>query len=203
MGRCRSPVHPFQPLERPIPSLGCELLTLRRVVLGATELDELLLTRLSQLQAGVFTHGLVQAIASEPLGVHAPAIRVLLWSSVASDPLLQEAVKASAKGFLLRAQPAEELVEAVRRAGAGEMLIPAVRLAAMLANSDRGAQLFDQLTRSPAPHGLRSREQVDRRPDGHRLRNRTEPRSEMCSKLAARSRLEVLAKASELGLIGG
>jgi DNA-binding NarL/FixJ family response regulator len=135
-----------------------------------------------------------------------PATRVLLLSSVASDPLLQEAVKAGAKGFLLRTQPAEELVEAVRRAGAGEMLIPAVRLAAMVADSDRGAQLFDPLTGREREvlrlmaTGLENRSIATRMGIGY-VTVRSHVRN-LCSKLDARSRLEVLAKASELGLIG-
>jgi DNA-binding NarL/FixJ family response regulator len=135
----------------------------------------------------------------------APATRVLLLSSVASDPLLQEAVKAGAKGFLLRTQPAEELVEAVRRAGAGEMLIPAVRLAAMVADSDRGAQLFDPLTGREREvlrlmaTGLENRSIAARMGIGY-VTVRSHVRN-LCSKLDARSRLEVLAKASELGLI--
>jgi DNA-binding NarL/FixJ family response regulator len=134
-----------------------------------------------------------------------PATRVLLLSSVASEPLLKEAVKAGAKGFLLRTQPAEELVEAVRRAGAGEMLIPAVRLAAMLADSDRGAQLFDQLTGREREvlrllaAGLENKAIAARMGIGY-VTVRSHVRN-LCSKLDARSRLEVLAKASELGLI--
>jgi DNA-binding NarL/FixJ family response regulator len=136
----------------------------------------------------------------------APASYVLLLSSVASDPLLQEAVKAGAKGLLLRTQPAEELVEAVRRAGAGEMLIPAVRLAAMVADSDRGAQLLDQLTGRERDvlrllaAGLENKAIAARMGIGY-VTVRSHVRN-LCSKLDARSRLEVLAKASELGLIG-
>jgi DNA-binding NarL/FixJ family response regulator len=134
-----------------------------------------------------------------------PAIRVLLLSSIASDPLLHEAVKAGAKGFLLRTQPAAELVEAVCRAGAGEMLIPAVRLAAMVADSDRGAQLFDPLTGREREvlrlmaTGLQNRSIAARMGIGY-VTVRSHVRN-LCSKLDARSRLEVLAKASELGLI--
>jgi DNA-binding NarL/FixJ family response regulator len=135
-----------------------------------------------------------------------PATHVLMLSSVASDPLLQESVKAGAKGFLLRTQPAEDLVEAVRRAGAGEMLIPAVRLAAMVVDHDRGAQLFDQLTGREREvlrllaAGLDNKAIAARMGIGY-VTVRSHVRN-LCSKLDARSRLEVLAKASELGLIG-
>jgi DNA-binding NarL/FixJ family response regulator len=134
-----------------------------------------------------------------------PAARVLLLSSVVSNPLLREAVKAGARGFLLRTQPSEELVEAVQRAGAGEMLIPAVRLAAMVADSDRGPQLFDPLTEREREvlrlmaSGLQNRSIATRMGIGY-VTVRSHVRN-LCSKLHARSRLEVLARASELGLI--
>jgi DNA-binding NarL/FixJ family response regulator len=135
-----------------------------------------------------------------------PASRVLLLSSVASDPLLQEAVKAGARGFLLKTQPAEELVEAVRRAGAGEMLIPGVRLAALLADSDTDARLFDPLTGREhevlrlLAAGLENKVIAARMGIGY-VTVRSHVRN-LSSKLDARSRLEVLAKALELGLIG-
>ena len=97
-------------------------------------------------------------------------------------------------------------VEAVRRAGAGEMLIPAVRLAAMLADSDRGAQLFDQLTGREREvlrllaAGLENKAIAARMGIGY-VTVRSHVRN-LSSKLDARSRLEVVAKASELGLIG-
>src|SRR3989440_13048174 len=135
-----------------------------------------------------------------------PASRVLLLSSVASDPLLQEAVKAGARGFLLKTQPAEELVDAVRRAGAGEMLIPGVRLAALLADSDTDARLFDPLTGREhevlrlLAAGVENKVIAARMGIGY-VTVRGHVRN-LSSKLYARSRLEVVAKASEPGLIG-
>jgi DNA-binding NarL/FixJ family response regulator len=134
-----------------------------------------------------------------------PATRVLLLSSVASEPLLQEAVKAGARGFLLRTQPAEEVVDAVRRAGAGEMLVSAARLAAMVADTGHGAHLFDPLTGREREvlrlmaAGLENRPIAARMGIGY-VTVRSHVRN-LCSKLDARSRLEVLAKAWELGLI--
>jgi predicted ATPase/DNA-binding NarL/FixJ family response regulator len=134
-----------------------------------------------------------------------PAARVLLLSSVVSNALLQEAVKAGARGFLLKTQPAEELVNAVRRAAAGEMLIPAGRLAALLTGSETGAPLFDPLTGREREvlrllaAGLDNRHIAARMGIGYvtvrsHLRN-------LSSKLDAHSRLEILARAAELGLI--
>jgi DNA-binding NarL/FixJ family response regulator len=134
-----------------------------------------------------------------------PSAHVLLLSSVVSGPLLQEAVKAGARGFLLKTQPAAELADAVRRTAAGEMLIPAGRLAALITGSEKGAQLFDLLTGREREvlkllaAGLDNRQIASRMGIGYvtvrsHLRN-------LSSKFDARSRLEVLAKASELGLI--
>ena len=134
-----------------------------------------------------------------------PASQVLLLSSVVSNPLLQEAVKAGARGFLLKTQPADQLVDAVRRAAAGEMLIPAARLAAFLVGSDKGARLFDQLTgrerdvlRQLAA-GLDNKQIAAQMGIGYvtvrsHLRN-------LSSKLDAHSKVEILARAAELGLI--
>ena len=130
---------------------------------------------------------------------------VLLLSSVVSNALLREAVKAGARGFLLKTQPAEQLVDAVRRAGAGEMLIPATRLADFITGSDKDAQLFDLLTgrerevlRQLAA-GLDNRHIAARMGIGYvtvrsHLRN-------LSSKLDAHSKVEILARAAELGLI--
>lgn len=122
-----------------------------------------------------------------------------------SSVLLQEAARAGARGFLLKTQPSEQLVDAVRRAAAGEMLIPAGRLADFLAGSDKDAQLFDLLTgrerevlRQLAA-GLDNRQIAKRMEIGYvtvrsHLRN-------LSSKLDAHSKVEILARAAELGLI--
>jgi DNA-binding NarL/FixJ family response regulator len=134
-----------------------------------------------------------------------PLAQVLLLSSVVNSPLLQEAVKAGARGFLLKTQPAAELADAVRRVAAGEMLIPASRLAVLITGSEKEAQLLDLLTRREREvlqllaAGLDNRRIASRLGIGYvtvrsHLRN-------LLSKFDARSRLEVLAKASELGLI--
>jgi predicted ATPase/DNA-binding NarL/FixJ family response regulator len=134
-----------------------------------------------------------------------PALPVLLLSAVVSSALLQEAVKAGARGFLLKSQPAEELADAVRRAAAGEMLISAARLAALIAGSDKSAQLFDLLTGREREvlrllaAGLDNRHIAARMGIGYvtvrsHLRN-------LSSKLDAHSKVEILARSAELGLI--
>lgn len=135
-----------------------------------------------------------------------PEVGVLFLSMAVSHPLLQEAVRAGARGYLLKSQPAEELVDAVRRIAAGEMLIPAAALAELMVGSDAGPHLLDRLTSREheilrlLAVGLDNRGIAARLGIGYvtvrsHLRN-------LSSKLDAHSKLEVLARAAELGLIG-
>jgi DNA-binding NarL/FixJ family response regulator len=134
-----------------------------------------------------------------------PGARVLLLSDLLSKPLLEEAVNAGARGYLLKTQPAEELVDAVRRAAAGEMLIPAARLAELMAGTGRRAQLLDRLTPRERDvlrllaAGLDNRRIAARMAIGY-VTVRSHLRS-LSSKLDAHSKVEILARAAELGLI--
>jgi DNA-binding NarL/FixJ family response regulator len=139
------------------------------------------------------------------LRVRQPEVRVLLLSDMLSNPLLEEAVRAGARGYLLMTQPAEELVDAVRRAAADEMLIPAARLAELMVGAGQGAQLLDRLTPREQDvlrllaAGLDNRRIAARLGIGY-VTVRSHLRS-LSSKLDAHSKLEVLARAAELGLI--
>jgi DNA-binding NarL/FixJ family response regulator len=130
--------------------------------------------------------------------------RVLLLGTMVSAPLLQEAVKAGARGYLLITQAAEELVDAVRRATAGEMLIPATALAELVTGGD-GPLPLDPLTAREQQilrllaEGLDNRGIAGRLGIGYvtvrsHLRN-------LSSKLDAHSKLEIVARARDLGLI--
>jgi DNA-binding NarL/FixJ family response regulator len=134
-----------------------------------------------------------------------PGLRVLFLSMVMNDALLREAVKAGARGYLLKTQPAAELVDAVRRTAAGELLIPAATLAGLIAGSEDDTQLLDRLT--PREHEILRllAEGLDNRGIAVRLgigyvTVRSHLRS-LSSKLNAHSKLEVLARAAELRLI--
>jgi DNA-binding NarL/FixJ family response regulator len=134
-----------------------------------------------------------------------PGTAVLLLGRVISRPLLGEAVRAGARGYLLKTQPAEELVDAVRRIAAGEMLMPAARLAELVVGSDQEAQLLDELTPRERDvlrllaAGLDNRDIADRLGIGY-VTVRSHIRN-LSSKMNAHSRLEVVARAGELGLI--
>jgi DNA-binding NarL/FixJ family response regulator len=134
-----------------------------------------------------------------------PGIRVLFLSMVVSAPLIREAVKAGARGYLVKTQPAEELVDAVRRAARGEMLVPASTLAELVVGADEGAQLLDRLTPRESDvlrllaAGLDNRAIAARLGIGY-VTARSHLRN-LSSKLGAHSKLEILARAVELGLI--
>jgi DNA-binding NarL/FixJ family response regulator len=134
-----------------------------------------------------------------------PGIRVLFLSMVVSAPLIREAVKAGARGYLVKTQPAEELVDAVRRAARGEMLVPAATLAQLVVGDDEGAQLLDRLTPRETDvlrllaAGLDNRAIAARLGIGY-VTARSHLRN-LSSKLGAHSKLEILARAVELGLI--
>jgi DNA-binding NarL/FixJ family response regulator len=134
-----------------------------------------------------------------------PELRVLFLSMVLNDALLREAVKAGARGYLLKTQPAAELVDAVRRTAAGELLIPAATLAGLIAGSEDDSQLLDRLT--PREHEILRllAEGLDNRGIAARLgigyvTVRSHLRS-LSSKLNAHSKLEALARAAALHLL--
>ena len=58
-------VHPFEPVRKPITSLGEGLLASRPVIVRASLANDDLLNRLAELERGVFPHRLVQAIAGD------------------------------------------------------------------------------------------------------------------------------------------
>jgi DNA-binding NarL/FixJ family response regulator len=134
-----------------------------------------------------------------------PGVRVLFLSMVVSAPLIREAVKAGARGYLVKTQPAEELVDAVRRAATGEMLVSAATLADLVVGDDEGAQLLDRLTPRETDvlrllaAGLDNRAIAARLGIGY-VTARSHLRN-LSSKLGAHSKLEILARAVELGLI--
>jgi DNA-binding NarL/FixJ family response regulator len=134
-----------------------------------------------------------------------PGVRVVLLSEMISQPLLEEAVRAGARGYLLKTQPTLELVDAVRRAAAGEFLISAARLAELMVGTGQHGQLLDPLTPREMDVLRLMAEGLDNRRIAARLviayvTVRSHVRS-LNSKLDAHSKVEVLARAAQLGLI--
>jgi two-component system, NarL family, nitrate/nitrite response regulator NarL len=134
-----------------------------------------------------------------------PRVVTIFLSMVINPVLLLDAVRAGARAYLLKSQAGSELVNTVRRALAGEMLIPASVLAELVANQGERAQLVEKLTPREkellalVAEGLDNWTIADRlgityaTVRGH-LRN-------LLGKLDAHSKLEAVVRASELGLI--
>ena len=146
------------------------------------------------------------AVLASRLRDRHPGARVLFLSAAISAPLIDEAVRAGARGYVLKTQPAAELVQAVRRAARGEMLIPAATLAEMIAGTNQEAHLLDRLTARERDilnllaAGLDNRAIAARLQIGY-VTVRSHIRN-LSSKLDAHSKLEVVARAGDLGLIG-
>lgn len=135
-----------------------------------------------------------------------PEVAVVFLSADDSEPAMIAAVEAGAAGYLVKTAAGPEIVDAVRRAAEGEMLIPAPRLAALLARRRELAQAEDERTRqlsrlTPREHEILTlmTEGLDNREIAARLHVayptvRSHVRS-ILHKLGARSRLEAVVKA--------
>ncbi len=133
----------------------------------------------------------------------APYVRTLILSMSIGRVQLLEAVRAGARGYLLKSQAAGELLEAVRRVAAGEMLIPASQLAELL-QEDAEGPLEDLTPRERELLGL-LREGLDNRAIADRLGIRYVTvrghLRNLLQKLHVHSRLEAVARAAELGIL--
>jgi len=116
-----------------------------------------------------------------------------------------QALEAGASGYLLKSQAATEVVNAVRRASRGEMLISGSAIADLLARRRQVAQLLQQLTRRELEvlclvaqgvdnHGIASRLGIRYGTVRSHVRN-------LIAKLGAHSKMEAVVRGRELGLI--
>ncbi|HLV57838.1 MAG TPA: response regulator transcription factor [Natronosporangium sp.] len=146
------------------------------------------------------------AEAATRIREHQPDAAVVFLSADDSEPAMIAAVEAGASGYLIKTAETGEILEAVQRAAEGEMLIPAPRLAALLARrrelaqeKDRRARLRASLT--PREHEILAlmAEGLDNRQIAERLHVayptvRSHVRR-VLQKLGCRSRLEAVVKA--------
>jgi len=93
------------------------------------------------------------AQAAEAIQAIAPAAAVVFVSGDNSDEAMMSAVEVGASGYLLKTQAVGDLTDAVLRAAAGEMLIPARELSRLLVARQRTLrsdaerkQMVDRLT---------------------------------------------------------
>jgi DNA-binding NarL/FixJ family response regulator len=138
---------------------------------------------------------------------HRPDAAIVFLSADDSDQAMLAAFEAGASGYLIKSAPGPEIVEAIRRAADGEMLIAAPKLATLLNLRRDTAQHDDD--RNRRLHTLTPREHeilqlmtqgLDNRALAARL-NIAYPtvRShvrKILEKLGARSRLEAVVKAA-------
>ncbi|MGW5361619.1 response regulator [Actinopolymorpha pittospori] len=136
-----------------------------------------------------------------------PEVAVVFVSADDSDQAMIAAIEAGASGYLIKTATGQEIVEAVVRAAAGEMLIPASRLHELLSRSrevtrqrsDRAQALESLTTREREILDMMSKG-LDNREISSRL-NIAYPtvRShvrKVLEKLGARSKLEAVVKAA-------
>jgi two-component system, NarL family, nitrate/nitrite response regulator NarL len=138
---------------------------------------------------------------------HRPEAAVVFLSADDSDQAMLAAIEAGASGYLVKSAAGPEIVETVRRAADGEMLIAAPKLAALLARRREVAGQDDDRTRrleelTPRQHeilqlmtqGMDNREIADRLNIAYpTVRSHVR---KVLEKLGARSRLEAVVKAA-------
>ena len=152
--------------------------------------------------------------ATERIRHDQPEVAVLFLSADVSDEAMMRAVDAGACGYVSKAATAEELTNAIRRAGEGEFLLPAATMSRLLARQREARQ--SEAARERLAEELTSREREVLRMMASGFDNydiaeklgigygtvRSHVRG-VLEKLGARSRLQAVAMARETGLISG
>lgn len=141
-----------------------------------------------------------------------PDIAVVILSADDSEEAMLEAVEAGAVGYLVKSEVDSGIPDAVRRAAAGDMLVPPEMLAGLLQRRRRSAA--EQAERERARASLTKREMDVLRLcaeglDNARIAQRLELRvnsvrgyaQSLLEKLGAHSKLEAVAIAGRLGLL--
>jgi DNA-binding NarL/FixJ family response regulator len=152
------------------------------------------------------------AAAAAQIREHLPNVAIVVLTANGGDDALLAAVDAGACGFLLKTQAAIQVVDAVRRAAEGEMLIPAATLVGLIG---RRRQTGSSEGQYPQGDMLTTREQEILALMARGASNRaiaeqlvieySTVRSHVqriLDKLGAHSKLEAVARASESGLLG-
>jgi len=154
------------------------------------------------------------AEATERIRQEHPEVVVLFLSADVSDESMMRAVDAGACGYVSKGASAEELTNAIRRAGEGEFLLPAATMSRLLARQREARR--SEAAREKLQEELTSREREVLKMMAAGLDNydiadklgigygtvRSHVRG-VLEKLGARSRLQAVALARETGLING
>lgn len=142
-----------------------------------------------------------------------PQVRVLMLSADNDEERVAEAVAAGAVGYMIKTESAEGVADGIRRAAAGEILLPAGALARLIGVQRRTADARAERQRVLATLTPRQREVlrlIARGADSRKIaeelgvavntvRGYTQ---ELLEKLEVHSKLEAVARAGELGLLG-
>lgn len=154
------------------------------------------------------------ADAAAAIRSYQPEAAIVILSVEDSDDAMMAAVGAGASGYLLKSAPSDDVVQAIRRAAEGETLIPAQRMmelltrrrVAMRQEAER-ARVRDTLTRRELEILHLLAEGLDNHDIAERLCiEYTTVRSHvhrLLQKLGARSKLEAVVRATELGIVPG
>lgn len=152
------------------------------------------------------------AEAAVELRAELPEVAIVFLSADDSDAAVMAAVEAGATGYLPKAGRSDAIVEAVRRAARGEMLIPAATLARLISVRRSQARADAERARTAAAFTPREREILTLMAEGFdnptiaerlfievttvrwHVRN-------VIEKLGAHSKLAAVARAAELGLL--
>jgi two-component system, NarL family, response regulator DevR len=150
------------------------------------------------------------ADAADSIRARSPDAAIVFLSADDSDERLLDAIESGASGYLLKSSSGDEIVQSIRAAAAGETLIPSGTIATALAarrestrQHSRQAELLSGLTPREREILALMTQGVDNRAVAERLHIsyatvRTHVRS-ILAKLGARSQLDAVAKASQLG----
>lgn len=150
-------------------------------------------------------------VASMLLAAHPHAAIVMLSGGMTQDELAA-AVEAGASGYLLKTAGSAEIVSAIRRAAAGEILLPPDELASLLRLGSERIRQRDERQRTLPQLTRREREvlalmaaaaDVERIARELKITMNTARGyiQNILEKLGAHSRLEAVVRATELGLL--
>ena len=134
-----------------------------------------------------------------------PRVRVLFLSAVDSPAALMTAIQVGARGYLLKATAGEEVVSAVRRVSAGEMLISSATLAALIEEKGEQTHLVDTLTPREREVLRLMAQGLDNRALAKQLgveygTVRSHVRN-LIAKLEVHNKMQAIVKAAQLGLL--
>ncbi len=152
------------------------------------------------------------AEAASAIRAVAPDAAFIILTADTSDDTMLSSIEAGVSGYVVKSEAAADIVEAVRRVAAGEMLIPPTILAGLLARQRRRAEravrrreLKERLTAREneilqlLARGVENRAIADRL--GISIATVRVHVQKVIEKLGAHSRLEAVVRANDHGLI--